>query len=468
MSPELFVGIDVGTTMTKAAVVGRDGAEISWGKVPTPWHALSSGAEARPEDLLGAALRAAGEALDAAPDGRVVGLGVTSMAETIALLGKDGRPVAPCIAWHDTRGDQEAAELARTFGASAFSERTGLVASHICSLVKLAHLSRHRSPAAARAMSVADWVVSSLGGAQASEASLASRTGALCLAGRSWWAEGLEWAGAPADLFPPVVQAGERLGSVTAAAIAAALATAGTTGPVALGRLGGAALTTAGHDHLCVAAGTGAIGPGQILDSVGTAEAFVRAVAPMDSAAVGRAVRAGVSVGWHTVPGSYALLGGQSLGLLLDRVLRLLGLAEPDVAALDQAAQAVATGSLRVVQENRYAEPAIVGIDAGASPAVLWRAALDHLSAGAARNLHAMETIAGPAEELVLSGGWSHCDGLRRRRHALLPSSHWPAVTEAGARGAALFGGCAAGIFPGPAGFPPAHEQPWALGPGQC
>ncbi len=65
-----------------------------------------------------------------------------------------------------------------------------------------------------------------------------------------------------------------------------------------------------------------------------------------------------------------------------------------------------------------------------------------------------MQAIAGPATELVLSGGWARCAGLRRRREALAPRLRWPAVTEAGARGAAMFGGCAGGLFTGPADFP--------------
>ena len=77
-----------------------------------------------------------------------------------------------------------------------------------------------RLPPARRALSVADWVVHSLGGEQVAEASLASRTGALSLAGRRWWAEGLEWAGVSPDLFPPVVQAGEPAGRRTRGSLA--------------------------------------------------------------------------------------------------------------------------------------------------------------------------------------------------------------------------------------------------------
>jgi len=451
---ELLVGLDIGTTMTKAAVVGPDGQEISWGSVPTPWRTVPSGAETWPADIIGAAARAIGDALDAAPPGEVVGLGVTSMAETVVLLGEDGSPVAPAIAWHDSRGEDEAAELAEVFGATAFSQRTGLVASPMCTLAKLAWHSRHNGPPARRALSVADWVVHSLGGEQVAEASLASRTGALSLADRCWWAEGLEWAGARPDLFPPVVQAGERAGRVVRGSLAH-LQGLDRGRSDALGRLKGAALTTAGHDHMCIAAGLGAVRPGQILDSCGTAEAFVRTVPALDAPAVGRAVEAGLDAGWHTVPGMYALITGQLLGLMLERVLALLGVAGPDaLAALDAAGELTPAGPLVVVQEGFDTPASIRGVGPTASPAALWTAALNCLSNGAMRITGAMQSVAGPATELVLSGGWARCAGLRRRRGALAPTVRWPAVTEAAARGAAMFGGCAAGLFSGPHDFP--------------
>ncbi len=100
---ELLVGVDVGTTMTKAAVVTPEGREVSWGSVATPWRLVPTGAEMDVLDLLDAVGQAVSAALDLAPSGPVVGLGVTSMAETVALLGRDGRPISPAIAWHDTR-----------------------------------------------------------------------------------------------------------------------------------------------------------------------------------------------------------------------------------------------------------------------------------------------------------------------------------------------------------------------------
>jgi sugar (pentulose or hexulose) kinase len=460
-SADLLVGIDIGTTRTKATVLGTDGTEICQAQAPTPWRRVPSGAETSAVDLLEAVLTAVGTALEAAPAGQVHGVGVTSMAETLVLVGRDGHPAAPCVAWHDTRGQEESAELTKAFGDGAFGRRTGLAEPPICSLVKLAWYFRHGGAHVRRAQSVADWVVFKLGGEAVSEASLAGRTGALCIADRDWWAEGLEWAGAPADLFPRIIQAGEPAGRVTLGALERDPEVPRHNLGV-LGRLSGAALTSAGHDHMSAAVGAGATGPDQVLDSCGTAEGFVRTVSPLDEAGIDRAVAAGISAGWHTVPGMYALLAGQSLGLLLERVLSLLGVDGPDaVAALDRAAQDVSAGPMRVVQAVAYGDVSILDVSVPTSPAALWSAAIDHVSAGAAKIVEAMDNVAGPGTELVLSGGWARCEGLRKRRQKLLPSFRWPAVMEAGARGAALLGGCAAGIFSGPTDFP--VPQSWAL-----
>jgi sugar (pentulose or hexulose) kinase len=459
---ELLVGVDVGTTMTKAAVVTPEGREVSWGSVATPWRLVPTGAEMDVLDLLDAVGQAVSAALDLAPSGPVVGLGVTSMAETVALLGRDGRPISPAIAWHDTRGSEETAEMVRLFDQPTFSGRTGLAPSPVCTVVKLAWRSRHQLVAPTRALSVADWVVHGLGGDQVAEASLASRTGALELAGRRWWAEALEWAGVPGDLFPPVVQAGQLVGRVTAEAMPAFAGAAGQRR--SLGRLAGSALTSAGHDHICVAAGTGAIGPGALLDSCGSAEALVRTVSPLDEHALRRAVAAGLTSGWHTVPERYSLVGGQSLGLMLGPVLRLLGVDDDNLEAFDAAALGVAAGPLRVVRDGLYAPASISGVGPQASPAALWNAALDEASEGAACIIRATEREAGPADELVLTGGWSRLAGLRERKHRVLSRAGWPEVVEAGARGAALFGGCAAGLFGGPGDFPKPAELAWAAG----
>ena len=133
VSRDLLLGLDVGTTSCKAAVVAPGGEELSHGRARTPWRAVPTGAEIDPRALLETALAAAREAIAAAPEGRIAGIGIASLAETGVLLGANGEPVAPSIAWHDSRGEEQADSLASELGT--FSERTGLAPRPLCGLV---------------------------------------------------------------------------------------------------------------------------------------------------------------------------------------------------------------------------------------------------------------------------------------------------------------------------------------------
>jgi sugar (pentulose or hexulose) kinase len=436
---DLLVGIDVGTTACKAAVVrAGDGVEVAHGTAPTPWTVVPTGAELAPERLLDAALEATARALRQAPDGPVIGAGVTSMGETGVLLDRHGRPVAPAIAWHDARGEAEAARLAADLGAERFSARTGLPVRPLFSIAKYAWLRANLPPVAGavRWLGVAEWVVHGLGGDQVAELSLASRTGLLDLERRAWWEEARAWAQAPPGLLADLVQAGSP---------------AGTAAGDRLPRLAGAALTVAGHDHLSASVGAGATRPGDLFDSCGTAEALIRAVPPpVAPEDIGRLVDAQVTVGWHVLPGQHALLGASRAGLALRRFLGLLGVDERRRAELDRAAAAAPPGSGGLTVRDVFGErAALEGIGADPTPALVWRAALEAVAERAAELRRHIESVAGPSRRLVLAGGWARSPANRSVKRALLGAFEWPRVAEAGARGAALLAGIAAGRYAG-------------------
>jgi sugar (pentulose or hexulose) kinase len=445
---ELMVGIDVGTTLCKAAVVrAADGTEVSQGATRTPWTVVPTGAELPPERLLEAAVAATAAALEHAPDGPVIGVGVTSMAETGVLLDRHGRPLAPAIAWHDARGEAEAARLATDLGPERFPARTGLPVRPLWSIAKYAWLRANHAEAAeaVRWLGVAEWVVHGLGGEQVAELSLASRTGLLDLERRAWWEEARAWAEAPPRLLADLVQAGTP---------------AGKAGGGRLPRLAGATLTVAGHDHLSASVGAGATRPGDLFDSCGTAEALIRGVPPpVAPDDVRRLVAAHVTVGWHVLPDRLALLGSSRAGLALKRFLGLLGVGDDQARdELDRAAAAVSPGSDGLAVRDMFGDRATLeGIGADPGPALVWRAALEAVAERAAELRGHIESVAGPSRRLVLAGGWARNPAARSVKRAVLGPFDWPQVTQAGARGAALLAGIAAGRYggidelPGPA-----------------
>lgn len=332
MLTEVLIGLDVGTTWCKAAAVGPDGTLHAVARVATPWRAVPTGAEADPDELFEAAAEACRQALAAVPAGRVVAVGVAGMAEAGVLLDARGRPVAPVIAWHDTRGAEAAQRLALEL--PEFSSRTGLPFTATCTAVKHAHLVA-AGVRGERWLNVPEWVVHRLGGDQVAELSLAARTGYLDVASATWWDAVQAWVG-PAPSLPEPVAAGTAAGRAN------------------LRELRGAVLTVAGHDHTCAALGAGAAGEGDVLDSCGTAEALIRAVpAPLEPATIAHAAGRGLNVGRHVVPGSLSLVAGFPSGRLLVGVDINSPAAEPVLAALASKAATLLTAMDEIAGRHR-------------------------------------------------------------------------------------------------------------------
>ena len=422
---DLLLGVDVGTSACKAAIVDAAGREVAHGQAPTPWERVPTGAQVEPDALLRAVVAAAKEAIDRGPEGRVAGIGVTSMAETGMLVDGRGGVLHPAVAWHDARGADDAAHLARDL--PDFSARTGLPPTPLCTLVKLRHLG---AAGAARWLNVAEWVVERLGGRHVSELSLSSRTGLLDLDSAAPYDDALAWAGLPRDLL------GERV---------AGGAEAGRSDGALLPGTEGAALTVAGHDHVVAGAGVGVIAPGEVLDSCGTAEALVRVAPPLDAAARERSVRGGVTVGWHVAPQRQCLLAGLWSGLALREVLDALGIDRDELSA---GALATAPGDAPALELDLHSlERTAPRLPAGVEPVAVWRAALD----AAAREVEALlahiDAVAGPRTRVVVTGGWARDPAFMQTRRRL-GAIEAPAVVEAGCRGAALLAGVAAGLYP--------------------
>ena len=209
VSRELLLGLDLGTTSCKAAVVTPEGEEIAHGQSPLRWTPVPTGAEIASAGVR--RLRAGGGARGARrarPTAASPALGVSGMAETGVLLDRarraGDRPRSP--------GTTRAARTRRRGWRReipAFRATTGLSSRALRTVAKYRWLRDNVEETArgVRWLSVGEWVVHGLGGEQGAELSLASRTGWLDLHARGWWDETLAWSGAPAG---PAARAGVR------------------------------------------------------------------------------------------------------------------------------------------------------------------------------------------------------------------------------------------------------------------
>lgn len=441
MTRPVVVGVDLGTTDTKVVLTSPDGSPLAFARRPTAWHVTPQGRhESTGEALLQGVLDAVSDALAdlgarTQTGVRVTGLGIAGLAESGVLLDGAGRSTTPVIAWFDDRGAAEFAALDPGFLA-AFPGRTGLPVGPQWTLPKLLWL-RGRDgtlPASARWLNVPEFVAWELCGEQASEPSLASRTGLLDQGSGRPWPDALAAVGAPAGLLPDRVPAGTPIGRIS--------------GCAAVPELAGAVVTVAGHDHPVAAVGAGAVGAEDLFDSCGTAEVLLRSV-PRTLTDDERAglVGLGIDAGSHVLAGSSALIGGMRSGLVMRRVLALLDADDPAGRdALDRRWHDVpaAGGGVTVSGGAIGDDDVVLRLRDGVSPDVLWAATLDHLATRSADLLAAIGSVAGEHRAAVAAGGWTRMRSVCEVKVRTIPRLTFCPVEQPGARGAALFAACAA------------------------
>lgn len=440
---DIVIGIDVGTTTLKAVAVDTFGAFVGTASAPNEWDVDDLGQVQVDMDALADRAMAvlAETARAAGADARVLGIGITGLAETGVVVDASGRAVTPAMAWYDQRGAEELAALPESFRAE-FCAVTGLAAKAECSFAKLLWLRANdlvELPGTTW-LNALEYIAYRLTGVMASEPSLASRTGLLDQLSIAPWGAALDRIGADASFIPPLVHAGTSIGSVTDSAPE---------------QLRGAAVTVAGHDHLVNSVGAGAIGGDDLFDSCGTADVILRTV-PRVLSNEERAslVARGLSAGRHVLPGSTAILGATRSGLVLGRILSMLGAqSREDRQRIADTWQPTAhrSSTVEVSEPPAWTNEVTVRLRDDAEPHEIWAAAMNYVLDQTAELLAAIADIAGPYEHAVAAGGWAHVNGVYRGKAHLMPGLVVSDVMHAGAFGAAQFAALAAGVDLGPA-----------------
>jgi xylulokinase len=296
------LGVDLGSTHVKAAVVALEGGVVRELAVA---ERRCDGLDAA--GLVSAAIDAADEALSAA--GPVGAVGVASMAETGALVDGRGIPTGPLLRW-DRGGDpDERLALARGVDPAELHAATGAPLVPKLPLLTWAALVAEGLPADARWAFTADLVAAALTGRVATDHTLAGRSGAYRLPAPSeplpsaWDSALLAAVGVPRSLPPEVLAPGEPVGTVLAAVLPGAA---------------GVPVHLAGHDHAVAAWAAGADRPGRVVHSLGTTEAVLALAADGHPVDRERAGREGISV-VRSVDGIHegVLAGSPAAGALI-------------------------------------------------------------------------------------------------------------------------------------------------------
>lgn len=299
----MLLGIDIGTTNSKAGLFGKDGKAVAIASRPTATHQNERGEfYYEPEEmwkLLASAVREVTRGVDPA---KIEAVGITSMAESGLLVDLEtGKPLSPFMPWFDTCSKPQADYIKSRCDTFERFQASGLHLSFKLGLAKLLWLKEHYPEAftpKARWLSASGYIAYRLCGVMGFDYSLAARTYAFRVDTKQWDEPWLRQFGIDPAIYPEATPSGTTLGGVSAAASAET------------GLAEGMPVAIAGHDHVVAALAVGAITPGVVYDSMGTAETLV---GTLEEKTLGRTeFEAGLSFGCHVAKDRFFWMGGNS------------------------------------------------------------------------------------------------------------------------------------------------------------
>jgi xylulokinase len=365
----LLVGLDAGTSATKACAFTQEGVLVAEAGVPVTLSQPAPGLVEQPAEEL---VRSAVEALRALSDrigGRAVAsMGITGQMGGLVLVGADGHAVSPHLSWLDGRASA-AVDSAMDERGARLLELGGLP-PYLAPKSAWWKRERPRSFARARAMLMpAGFLALRLGGegapAAAVDRSSCGFVGLFDVCTGAVEEELCELWGISAELAPRIVGVGELVGRLSAEA-------AGQTGLPE-----GLPLFAAPGDGPCGWLGVGAVEPGITVDTAGSSDHI-----GICGSRFAPDVERGVLICLPSpVEGLWHLQGYTSGTGLTHRWFLETFAAGSDFAELERLAATVAAGSEQLVCIPHFGgrvcpyQPAVSGVYVG----LTWRHGREHL-----------------------------------------------------------------------------------------
>ncbi|GER82868.1 MAG: xylulose kinase [Thermogemmatispora sp.] len=444
-----LLGIDLGTSAVKAVILDLEGRLLGEGRAEYALLTRRPGwAESIPADWWRATRLAVREARERAPQCQIAGVGLAGQMHGVVMVAADGQPTRAAMLWPDRRAEKVLARFRALPGALrqrlANPLVPGMAGPLLCWLAEHEPACYARS---ARALLPKDWlrlrltarrstteVTSSL----VTEASDASATLLYDLPADRWAEEVIAALGLRFDLLPPLLSSAAQAGTLSSEAAAALELPSGL--PVATGAA----------DVAAALLGAGVLAPGTLLLSLGTGAQLVLLCEEPQPDPTLRTHLYRAADGRHW----YRMAAVQNAGLVLDWLRRQLHAEWSEVyASLEQVppgAEGLTFLPTLTPERPHYNGPqtgAFVGLRLEHSRAHLLRAALEGVACGIRL---ALERLPGAGEvgSLLVAGGGSLHPAWRQLLADLLgrPLLSLEAA-ETTARGAALLGGLAAGVW---------------------
>jgi xylulokinase len=269
MSAPLFMGIDVGTSSTKALLVDGLGEVLASAREEYPMHRPHPGwAENDPDDWLRAVVLVVSDVLKKSQvsANRIRGLCIVAQRDPLVFLDNHYRVLRPSISWIDKRDLDETEAVYDRFGRERLLQTCGLVPIPGVALPVIEWVRKH-DPKAWRAthliLTTKDYVLFRLTGRIATDTCTPSRTMLYDLRVKQW----SDWICNEADinvrLLPPIeAEPWDVWGPLTAEAADR------------LGLEQGTTVATGGGDDPSATLGAGAVEIGDVAVGTGTASCW--------------------------------------------------------------------------------------------------------------------------------------------------------------------------------------------------
>jgi xylulokinase len=320
-----ILGIDIGTSSTKAILYDLDGKEITSASQNYPLLTPHPGwVEQDTEEVWKALIQVLQDIVNQSSGYRILSLAIAAQAGSIIPADLDGNPVYPMITWLDNRSQDLTRKWQADGTAATIRKLSGWQPFFGLPLPSIGWLKQELPEihaAAKRFLGPADFFVHRLTGNFATDLSASSEMLLVDIKTGEWSDELCAIGGVDARNQADIGWAGRKVGEVSPEASRLT------------GLSSGIPVIAGGNDQPCAGLGMGMTAPGKVMLSTGTAW-VIMSVVDADSIA---AVPDWVNLYFHAVPGKR--LGGQlvgGFGATVDWWLRQAIQAFDDVEPLDQ------------------------------------------------------------------------------------------------------------------------------------
>lgn len=454
-----ILGLDLGTTAIKTAVIGEDGKVLATAVHEYTLLSPKPSEVELPVEVYWSAFKATvGEVLEkSGVSPRDIGvMGMSVQGETFVPVDREGKALCNAIVWLDNRAQEEASILNKEFPASTTYEITGQVSIvPTWPAAKLLWLKNHSPEIFEKAhkfLLLEDYFIFRLTGKYVAEGSLLSSTVYWDIRTRKWWTDMLDRLGVEESRLPEIRESGEVVGPILPAVAAE------------LGLSEGMLVSTGALDQAAGAIGVGNVRPGLFSENTGAALAIC---ATLDQPFMDPDFA--MPCHYHGIPGLYMAhtftSGGMVLKWLRDKffgaemdVANILG--EDSYDLLARAAAKVPAGSNGLImlphlegamapEDNPKARGVFFGFSLHHGKPHFVRATMESIAYIVRRNVEVLKRLRIPVDEVVCLGGGSKSPLWNQIKADVLNTK---VVTtqndqDAACLGAAFVAGKAAGIY---------------------